>query len=186
MPFPFWLVFLSAGVLSLLAALVVQAFIPQFGNTSRRTIFIDLLLRVALAEEAARLVVMFIIFSLIKALFRKFDIAKSFAAAAGLIAGLSFAAVEYAVYTIQNSPWLLLILLVRLCAVPLHAACGIRCGLAATNLFSKPVLAAGCFFSAVVIHVFFDFMLQSGGLYACLGILLALTALASQVRLIKN
>jgi RsiW-degrading membrane proteinase PrsW (M82 family) len=187
MPLPLWLIFLSGGVLSLLIALVLQAFIPQFDVSGGwRPVLTGLVLRIALTEEVARLIVLLIIFRLIKVFSRQTDIAEGFASASGLIAGLAFAAVEYAVYTAENSGELALMLALRLFAIPLHAACGIRCGLAASELFSKPLSAGRRFISAVIIHAFFDIMLGMGGFRAWFGILLAGTALASQIRLIRN
>jgi hypothetical protein len=187
MPLPLWLVFLSGGVLSLLAALVVQAFIPQFDNpVSWRNVFIHFVLRVALTEEGARLVILLAIFNAIKFFSRKFAISEGFAAASGLITGLAFAAVEYAAYTAKNSSEFTLILLLRLFALPLHAACGIRCALASSELFSNPLVSGRRFISAVIIHAFFDIMLNLGGFRALFGILLAITALASQIRLIQG
>jgi RsiW-degrading membrane proteinase PrsW (M82 family) len=201
------LVFIAAGVLSLILALVAQTllpglmdtFLPQYGTSrSVRSSLSYLFLRVALPEEGARLIIMIITFSLIQK-FSKEKMSEGFACAAGLIAGLAFAALESADYALRDAAnlnwgyaWL------RLLSVPLHASCGMRCALAARGFFSRGVgkmgggkmLGGGAgkirhFATALVIHVFFNFILMMGGWRAALGILLSLSTLVSAALLIR-
>jgi hypothetical protein len=181
MPPHFVLIFLAGGVLSMIFALFVQSLLPQNDAASffRLTAFIDLFLRISLTEEGAKLILLLGIFGLIRCFSRNTVIFEGFAAGAGLLSGFAFAAVESAVYAAAD---LNLVLLRMISAVPLHGACGIRCGLAAFSSASKPHLALGRFISAVVLHSFYNFMLPLGGFRAALGILLAIIALVSSAQ----
>ncbi|MDR3300950.1 MAG: PrsW family intramembrane metalloprotease [Spirochaetaceae bacterium] len=184
MPLHFVLIFLASGVLSMILALVVQSGLPQNDSYSfsRWTVFIDLFLRISLTEEGAKLLFLLGIFALIRRFSRNIVIFEGFAAGAGLLAGFAFAAVESAVYAAADSS---VVLLRMISAVPLHGACGIRCGLAASGFASKPRSALGRFTSAIVLHSFYDFLLPLGGFRAALGILLALVALVSSAQSIR-
>ncbi|MDR2864892.1 MAG: hypothetical protein LBV68_04700 [Spirochaetaceae bacterium] len=206
----FFLVFLAGGVLSLILALLLQSVIPQNGVYSKWTSLFDLFIRISASEEGARLVILFVIFHVIGVFYKRGinnhcpfgaplpapmgEIPKTtrytpekpmlfegFAAGGGLLLGLSFAAVESAVYATANPE---LAVLRMISSIPLHAACGIRCGIAAFSLYSRHFWGIRHFIFAIVLHSFFNFMLPFGGLRAALGILLALSSLASSARLI--
>ncbi|MDR3325526.1 MAG: PrsW family intramembrane metalloprotease [Spirochaetaceae bacterium] len=182
MPPHFVLLFLAGGVASLILALLVQSALPHPESFGRWTVLSDLFLRISLIEEGARLVVLLGLFGLVGRFSQRIVVYEGFAAGAGLLAGFAFAAVENAVYAAAD-PALALLRMVS--AVPLHGACGIRCGLAASCLSSKPHRALGRFVSALVLHSFYNFMLPLGGIRAALGILLAVAALVSSSRSIR-
>jgi hypothetical protein len=179
----YFLAALAAGVLSLALAAVVQILLPalQFSATGgMRLVF---LVRAALIEEGSRLVMLMPLL----AVTRLFDKAKLKAAgmmtaAVGMVAGLAFSAVETAVFALA-SPTTGPARLLRLSAVLLHAACGIRCALASGALLSKNISFLPNFARAVALHTVYNFIvLHTGARYYILGLLLTLISFISAAR----
>jgi hypothetical protein len=77
------------------------------------------------------------------------------------------------------------ILIRTLTAVPLHGACGARDGAAAVLCGRNPLRSFLRFFSAVIIHGMYNFMVIRTGLSSVFAILIALTALASSIQEIR-
>jgi len=185
--FPFFLIFLGGGVVSVLLALVFQAFIPQIEETTKKALIFNVFVRTSLSEESARLIVFLVIFRFKDFLGSKTLKSGEFYTPAvlsgGLLAGLAFAAVESAYHAFSDSK----ILIVRaFSSIPLHGACGIRCCLAADGILggeSNSKASAGInFVFAVLIHSLYDFMLPQSNLFTALAVLLSITALISSLQ----
>ncbi|MDR2343475.1 MAG: hypothetical protein LBD86_02955 [Spirochaetaceae bacterium] len=184
---PYFLGSLAAGLLSLALAAVVQILLPavKFGMTRGTRIGLLALACTALTEEGSRLV-MFLFFWAGLRFFGRNKTQTADLAAAGMVAGLAFAAVETVSFTAyaQTSG---LARLLRLSAVLLHATCGIRCALAASALLSKKISFLPDFARAVILHAVYNFIaLYDGALYYMLGLLLTLSSFASGIRHIRQ
>jgi RsiW-degrading membrane proteinase PrsW (M82 family) len=201
-----WFFFsLLAGGLALGIAVLFQnllsfpAGLPGVWERHPGMIFFHVLVRIALTEEAGRLAALLLLFRLGSRIPRRFEpegpapdemtpaepsYTRAFGAAAGLSAGLGFAFIENAIYGAANPG---ITLLRAFTSAPLHGACGARVGIAAVSGRRKPFLALGRFISAVAIHGMYDFMVISPGLPAfILALLIAFTALASSIQLIRS
>ena len=191
-----FLLSLLTGALALPLAALMQHFFPPVsgpGEGGPAAAFLGIFIRIALTEEMGRFLVLFL-------LFRVKDrveagkpgdafppapamSASVFGAASGLLTGLGFALVENAYYGAAD----LGVTLVRaFTAAPLHGACGARVGQAAGVLREDPARALVRFFSAVVIHGMYNFMILSPGIPPVIPVLVALSALASSVQAIHR
>jgi len=177
---PFFLVSLSAGILSLFAAALLQNLFPYMrGQGGPFPVFYNIFFRIALIEEFSRIVTLVPLFMVIK---RRKNIDASFCAAVGLSAGLGFAMLESAFYGLADVN---IALLRAFTAAPLHGACGIRVGVAVFFFSRYPVKALFLFIFAVLIHGAYNMMLTSPALPSVLAILVAFTALFSSLPFLK-
>lgn len=180
---PWFLASLAAGVISLLVvALIQKIFIPPAKDRidGLWLIFFGVFVRIALLEEAGRLVTLV---PLLKAGKRRRKTDKAFGAALGLVAGLGFALVENASYGIAD---INIALLRAFTAAPLHGACGIRAGMAASIFKQHPLKALFLFISAVFIHGAYNLMIVSPALPSVLAVLVAFAALFASLSYIKD
>jgi hypothetical protein len=178
----YFLAALGAGILSLSLAAILQMALPAADYGVTRGEAARFVVETALIEEGSRLAALALLFRAFR-LLKKAKPECAWAAAAGMTAGLTFAAVESASLAAANP----LAAAIRLpSAVILHAACGIRCAAALSlpsiNLFSR----AGIFIMAVALHSVYNFMAPRGGLFTALAILLALSAFVSSLRRITR
>jgi RsiW-degrading membrane proteinase PrsW (M82 family) len=183
---PSWfLLALLGGALSLGLAAVLQSLFPETGEARMGVLLVKIFVQIALTEELGRLAV----FSLLLGLARRFSgAAKSyssgFAAITGLIAGLSFAAVETA--TMYGAGNFSIALARAITAAPLHGACGVRIGDAVFHIRSAPAKSLIRFLYAVGLHGMYNFMILSrGGIPLFFPVLIAFAALLSSLRLIR-
>ena len=184
---PWFLAALAAGILSLLiVALIQKFFIPlnKNGMNELGHIFFSIFIRIALVEEASRLITLI---PLLKAgSLRKTSQSvdyRSFGASLGLAAGLGFAMIENASYGIAD---INITLLRAFTAAPLHGACGIRAG-AAVFIFAKhPVKSIFLFISAIFIHGAYNLMIVSPALPSILAVLIAFAALFASLPYIRD
>jgi RsiW-degrading membrane proteinase PrsW (M82 family) len=206
MPLHWFLLFLLAGAASLLVALILQRLLPDippgFGGTGR--VLYTVFCKVALAEETGRLLVFLAFFRAAA----RFSMRRGggnlvpwsrnsaetgphaaapgpgfWGALAGLVAGLGFAAIESASYGAADMG----IAFIRaFTAAPLHGACGARVGAAAADLRGNPFPTLPRFLSAVAIHGMYNFMILLRGVPWILAVLVAFSALASSILLIRG
>ena len=178
-----WLWFLAslaAGIISLLAAVFLQSLFPAPGRGMLWQLFFGVFLRIALVEEASRLVT---IIPLIKAGNRRQNRNSTFGASLGLVAGIGFAMMENAFYGTAN----INITLIRaFTAAPLHGACGIRAGEAVFIFRERPVKSLFLFVSAVIIHGAYNLMILSPALPSFLAIPVAYAALFASLYYINK
>ena len=170
-----FLLFLAAGIISLLAAALVQRPFPAPVITGVWPLFFNIFVRIALVEEASRLVGIALLFSVIKR-YRNLD--KPFCAALGFVSGLGFAMVESVFYGLSD---LYIILLRAVSAAPLHGACGIRVCLAFLDARTNPGKAVFLFISAFLIHGAYNLIILSPALPSLLAIPIAFAALFTSI-----
>ena len=170
---------LAAGIVSLLAAALLQSLFSPPAGTFFWQLFFGVFVRIALIEEVSRLITLV---PLLK-IGNHADKNKTFGASLGLVAGLGFAMVENAAYGMAD----IHITLIRaFTAAPLHGACGIRTGEAVFILRQHPAKALFLFVSAVLIHGAYNLMIQSFSLPAVLAIPVAYAALFASMYLVKD
>jgi RsiW-degrading membrane proteinase PrsW (M82 family) len=180
----FFLALLSGAAALCLAALI-QNFLPKFGDDFITGFFLVLFIKIAFTEELSRFVVLALFFKLASFFTRRFPaegVPFPLGLATGLLVGFGFAAVETAGYGPGNMD---IILIRTLTAVPLHGACGVRDGAAAVLCGRKPLRALLRFFSAVIIHGMYNFMVVRTGISSVFAILIAVTALAASIQEIR-
>jgi RsiW-degrading membrane proteinase PrsW (M82 family) len=176
---PWFLISFLAGIISFIIAATIQAFFVPFRRDEFWPLLFDIFIRIALVEEAGRLIVLFFLKKAGKS--RWNDIAIS--ASMGLIAGLGFAAIEGAYYGLAN----ISITLLRIfTAAPLHAACGIRAGTAVFITPKYPAKAVFLFISSVFIHGAYNLMIVSPALPSFLAIPTALAALFASIHYLSD
>jgi RsiW-degrading membrane proteinase PrsW (M82 family) len=179
--FPWFLLALLGGGLSLGLAAVLQSLFPKTEEAGMGALLVKIFIQIALTEELGRLAV----FSIFLKLARGFDKeaeTPAFAAIVGLIGGLGFAVIETAMYGVGNFN----IALGRaVTTAPLHGACGARIGLAVSHIRDAPVKALIRFLYAVGLHGMYNFMILSQGVPMVFPILIAFTALLSSINLIR-
>jgi RsiW-degrading membrane proteinase PrsW (M82 family) len=199
LPLHWFLLFLLAGAVSLLAALVLQRLLPDIPPESGGAgwVFYAVFCKVALTEETGRLLVLLAAFR-IAARFslqpgrRNRNSAETgpgdtsargfWGAVTGLVAGLGFAVIENASYGAADMG----VAFIRaFTAAPLHGACGARVGAAAAELRDNPLPALSRFLSAVAIHGMYNFMILLRGVPWILAVLVAFSALSSSILLIR-
>ena len=173
---PWFLVSLTAGIVSLLAAALIQNFIPSLTGNRRGgpwPVFFDFFIRIALVEEASRL---FTLIPLLRIGSQRRKMNRAFCGALGFAAGLGFATLESAFYGIADVN---ITLLRTITAAPLHGACGIRASLAFFYHKQYPVKAFFLYIFAVLIHGAYNLMIASPALPSILAVLIAIVALLS-------
>jgi RsiW-degrading membrane proteinase PrsW (M82 family) len=167
---PWFLISFLAGIISFIVAAIIQTFFPLYKTETFWLIFFDIFIRIAMVEEAGRIIVLFFFEKASKNRWNNI----AFGAVIGLITGLGFAAIENAYYGLAN----INITLLRLfTAAPLHAACGIRAGTAVFIAPRHPVKAFSLFISSVFIHGAYNLMIINPAIPSFLAILIALVAL---------
>jgi hypothetical protein len=182
---PYFLTALAAGILSLALAALFQMLLPDVRLGMTRGRLFVILARAASIEEGSRLAAL-LLFVFVPRLFNRANVETAGMAAAGMAAGLAFAAIETASFAASvgtNS----LARLLRLSAVLLHAACGIRCALAAFALLSKKISFLLSLARAIALHTVYNFItLHDGARYYILGLLLTLSSFISGLRYMKG
>ncbi|MDR0997647.1 MAG: PrsW family intramembrane metalloprotease [Treponema sp.] len=196
LPLHWFLLFLLAGAVSLLAALVLQRLLPGVppGAGGIGWVFYAVFCKVALTEETGRFLV-FLAFFRISAGFPvqsgRGNPAPCAAAPwpvfrgvlTGLVAGLGFAVIESASYGAADMG----VAFIRaFTAAPLHGACGARVGASVADLRNNPLPSLLRFLSAVAIHGMYNFMILLRGVPWILAILVAFSALASSILFIRE
>jgi hypothetical protein len=179
-----FLLALTGGILSLALAAAVQTALPAVKFDAARVSLAGVLIWTSLIEEGSRLLALVLLFN--APFFNKGKTPPPHPAAAGMVAGLAFAAVEtlsFAAYGMSGG----MIGILRLGAALLHAACGLRCGLAASAVLSLKSPGAAmngffCFATAAAFHTMYNFMAPRGSFFTILALLLALSSLASGLR----
>ena len=171
---PWFLLSLSAGIISFIVAAMIQTLFPSNRREGVWSLLFSIFIRIALIEEASRIIALFFLNKAAKN--RRNSIA--FGAAIGLIAGLGFAMIESAYYGIAN----LNIALLRIfTAAPLHAACGIRAGTAVFVSPQHPAKAFFLFISSVFIHGAYNLMIVIPAIPSFLAIPTALIAFFASI-----
>jgi len=170
---PWFLVFFAAGIISLFIAALIQSFFPagRAGQERLGPLFFSVFVRIALAEEASRLITLI---PLLKTGSRRLNSDKTLGPALGLVAGLGFAALESAFYGMAD---INITLLRAFTAAPLHGACGIRVGAAVSIAGERPARAFFLFISSVLLHGTYNLIIVSPPIPSVLAILVALAAL---------
>ena len=176
---PWFLLSISAGIISLLAAAQIQKILPS-GQDGLWMLFFVVFIRIALVEELSRFITLI---PLSAASNHKEKTGASFGAALGLVSGLGFAILESAFYGIAN---ISITLLRAFTAAPLHGACGIRAGAAVFTFHENPGKAFFYFISAVLIHGAYNLIITSPALPSALAILIAFSALFASLHLLKT
>ena len=179
---PWFLVSLTAGIISLLAATIIQNLVPSLtGNrgSGPGAVFFKVFIRVAMVEEASRLITLIPLF---KAGSRRRKMDRTFCGALGLVAGLGFAALESAFYGIADVN---MTLIRAFTAALIHGACGIRVSMAFFYVKQHPMKALLFFFFAVLIHGAYNLIIVSPALPSWLAALVAVTALSSPLLFFK-
>jgi RsiW-degrading membrane proteinase PrsW (M82 family) len=183
---PWFFLALLGGAAALFIAAVIQGLLSRPGDNSTKGFFFKLFIEIALTEELGRFMILLFFFRL-RAFFNRQvpEVVSPFplGPATGMLAGLSFAAVETASYGPAN---LGIILIRTFTTMPLHGACGARDGAAAFLCTRNPFRAVMRFSSAVIIHGMYNFMVVRTGLSSIFAILIAITALASSIQEIRS
>ena len=170
---PWFMAAITAGIVSVLAAALIQRFFP-LGGVGIWKLFFGVFVRAALVEELSRVVTLIPFLFFIKEVqSQNTDI--SFGAALGLASGLGFAIIENAFFG-QKTSDLGIILLRSFTAAPLHAACGIRAGMAVFIFTENKGKAFFYFISAVLIHGAYNLMIVSPAIPSLLALPTALAA----------
>jgi RsiW-degrading membrane proteinase PrsW (M82 family) len=178
---PWFLASLAAGSVSLFTAVLVQSFFPLLrGQDGPGPMLFNIFVRIALVEEASRLVTLVPLLYLGR---RRRTEDRAFGAAAGFAVGLGFAVIESASYGAAD---IYIALLRAFTAAPLHGACGIRIGAAAFGFRRHPLGSLFFFISAVLIHGAYNLMIVSPVFPSILAALIALAALFSSLPLVKD
>ncbi|MDR1318355.1 MAG: PrsW family intramembrane metalloprotease [Treponema sp.] len=187
-----FLFFLLAGAAAFFFALIAQSLFPAtesvFSASINRWNFLrKIFIRVAFTEELGRLIALILLFWTLGRFGGKENSSGygsvSRASAAGLVAGLGFAALEGAVYGALDAGTALLRVFT---AAPLHGACGARVGAAAVMLRERTAQAVFRFLSAVLIHGIYNFMILMPGFPSVAAVIIALSALVSSVLTIRG
>jgi RsiW-degrading membrane proteinase PrsW (M82 family) len=183
---PVFLCALVIGAVALLFAGLFQAFFPPLNNLDLRSLIFRLIVQIALTEEASRLLVL-LVMSLFLARFMKAPAgsvlpAENFGSAVGLLAGLGFAVIETATYG-AASPHIAL--LRAFTAAPLHGACGSRVGITVFNFRAAPARSVFRFFSAVIIHGMYNFMVINPEMPIVFPILLVAASFFSALQTVR-
>ncbi|MDR2520930.1 MAG: PrsW family intramembrane metalloprotease, partial [Spirochaetaceae bacterium] len=147
-------------------------------------VFFGLFIRGAFVEESGRLAVFLAVSAFIRRLESAVppDVALQRCAARGLVAALSFAALENVWYADGTAAALLRVFT----AAPLHAACGARTARAAWIFPHEPLRAAALFFQTVILHGCYNFLVSGSGILPYAAPVLALTAFAAQALALRR
>jgi RsiW-degrading membrane proteinase PrsW (M82 family) len=188
---------LLAGAAAFLPALLLQNLRwLSFPASGRLGLFYDVFIRIALVEEASRLLMLFVFFAISARITRgkpgklQDETAENFSynlvkkgTAVGLVAGLGFAILENAAYGASDAR---ILLLRAVTAAPLHGACGARVGAAAVMFRSKPFPALFRILAATAIHGIYNFMAGMPGFPSLLAVLIAFLTLLSSIMTIRG
>ena len=177
---PWFLASVSAGILSFIIAGLAQDLFTMFRQNTPEALFFSIFIRIALVEEASRLVTLIPILRVGK---DRQKIDRAFGAALGLAAGLGFAIIESAYHGLTD---LNITLLRAFTAAPLHGACGIRAGKALFLAGQHPQKALLLFLSTVLIHGAYNLMIISPAIPSAFAIFVALAALFSSLTYLKD
>jgi RsiW-degrading membrane proteinase PrsW (M82 family) len=176
-----FLLALLGGAFSLGFAAILQSLFPKTEEAGIGVLLVKIFIQIALTEELGRAVVLSLLLSLAPRFSGEME-HPALAAVTGLIAGLSFAVIETAMYGVGNFN----IALVRaVTTAPLHGACGVRVGIAVSRLRSAPVRALTGFLYAVSLHGMYNFMILNRSVPLVFPVLIAFTALFSSIQLIR-
>jgi RsiW-degrading membrane proteinase PrsW (M82 family) len=188
---PQWfLLSLLAGALALLIAALLQfCSLHVFPDLDQATgpgrffnTIVTVFIRIALTEEAGRILALGLFFR-----FRPYQMAAesatAYSAATGLLAGLGFAIIESASYGAADMS---IALFRSFTAAPLHGACGARIGMGVMTFRERPGQGILRVFSAVAIHGMYNLMVLSPGIPRAFPVLIAFSALASSVQVIRS
>jgi RsiW-degrading membrane proteinase PrsW (M82 family) len=190
-----------AGALALLIAALLQfCSLRTFPDLDQATglerffnVIVNVFIRISLTEEAGRVLALGLFFR-----FRPYQVAveeppsstgyadvsaTAYSAAAGLLAGLGFAIIESASYGAADMS---IALFRSFTAAPLHGACGARIGMGVMMFRERPGQGIFRVFSAVAIHGMYNLMVLSPGIPRAFPVLVALSALASSVQVIRS
>jgi len=195
--FPWFLLSLIAGVLSIFPAGLFQTWTASLASPQGLSfILYSIFVRTALSEETSRLLTQIPLLMIHRRLaegpggkgpFYSLPEAslpdrepRTFGIASGLTAGLGFALVESAVYSLGSS--FKVALLRAFTAAPLHGACGARSGYAIVRFREQPGKALFRFFTAVLIHGVYNLTLINPVIPSAVGVLIALAALFSSIQ----
>ncbi|MDR2900109.1 MAG: PrsW family intramembrane metalloprotease [Treponema sp.] len=173
-----------AGIISVLITLFIQGIIPSINIETLPDLFLSIVIRTAVPEEASKLIVMFFFIAIVKRWKRLNPIeTKSDGAAAGLIIALGFALFETAGYSMSNMQ---ITLLRAITAAPIHAACGIRTGMSAVSFTSHhPASGIWNIVLAIAIHTVYNFIILNPGTPIIFLVLLVAVSVISSLRNIK-
>jgi RsiW-degrading membrane proteinase PrsW (M82 family) len=176
-----FLLSLTAGILALLIAVVLQHFLPfPEGRGGMAQVFFGVFIRIAFIEEFGKYITLCF---LLRWTGSRSDSSFASGSVAGLAAGLGFAAVESASYGAADIG---VALLRAFTAAPLHGACGARAGAAAELWGKSRIRGVFSFFSALMIHGIYDLVIVSPGVPSFLAVLIALAALGSSLAAIHR
>ena len=176
---PWFLLSITAGIVSLLIAAFVQRFFyPKQDGLG--DLFFGVFVRIAFVEELSRFITLIPLFAVANRT-RKTGVV--FGAALGLVSGLGFAILENAFHGIAD---INITLLRAFTAAPLHGACGIRAGVAVFIFTQNKGKAILYFVSAVLIHGAYNLILVSPALPSAFSIIIALSALFASLPLLKT
>jgi RsiW-degrading membrane proteinase PrsW (M82 family) len=195
-----FLMCLLTGAAAFFPALVLQHLFPAAGTalaSGKWGLFYQTFIRIALTEELSRCIMLLLFFKIsghaenVKTARRgaeNIPAPLSYGlvgrgAACGLVAGLGFAILESAAYGASDAG---VALLRAVTAAPLHGACGSRIGAAVLLFREHPQQAVFRFLSAAAIHGIYNFMIVMPGFPSLAAVLIALSALASSVLLIRS
>jgi len=176
--FPWFLLSITAGIISLLAAALLQRFFPPVRD-GLWDLFFGVFIRIALVEELSR----FITLIPLSIAVNHTQKTASFIAALGLVSGLGFAILENAIHGITD---IYITLLRAFTSAPLHGACGIRAGVAVLVFNKNPARAFFYFASAILIHGAYNLIIISPVIPSALSILIAFSALFASLPLLKH
>jgi RsiW-degrading membrane proteinase PrsW (M82 family) len=175
-----FLLSLAAGIFALLIAVVLQHFVPfpegrGPGRGGVAPVLFGVFIRIAFIEELGKYIALCLLLRWTR---RRGDSSFASGPAAGLAAGLGFAAVESASYGAAD---ISVALLRAFTAAPLHGACGARAGAAAELWRESRARAALSFLAALMIHGIYDLVIVSPGVPSFLAVFIALAALGSSL-----
>ncbi|MDR0513031.1 MAG: PrsW family intramembrane metalloprotease [Treponema sp.] len=171
---------LSAGIVSLAVAAFLQSLIPSWYRGGAFQEFFNVFFRIAFLEELARLILLIPFFYLVK---RRNPVDAKTCASLGLVSGLGFAMLENALYGIADVS---IAFLRAFTASPIHAACGIRVGMAVFYSTKQPEKALFSFIFAVFIHGAYNMTITSPALPSFFAVLIAITAIFSSIHFLKD
>jgi len=189
---------LLTGAAAFLPALIFQDLLSGvIIHNSRAALLFEFFIRIALAEEISRLLVLLVFFWVSGKILRKnisgtsdvlnrlpdFNSVK-IGTAAGFIAGLGFSILENARYAASGMD--IGIILLRVFTAAIHSACGSRIGAAAVLLRANPFQALLRIITATAIHGVYNFMVTLPGFPFIAAFIIAVSALVTAVITIKG
>jgi RsiW-degrading membrane proteinase PrsW (M82 family) len=199
---------LLAGGAALLAALILQAVLPEPRTANMAAILYKVFIKTALTEEGGKLLVL-LVFTKVSALLPVLQtrageshaacessaagessaacesgaVDESHAAATGFVAGLGFAMIETLSYAQVD---LRIAILRGISAAPLHGACGARAGLGALAFRSGEIRYGILnFLMALSIHGFYNFFIIQQGIFPLIAIAFACLSVIKPLKMIK-